>query len=78
MAMRGVGRARLNGREVGGAVRATRTSRLRTIKAGRLRRERNGDERPTVDGRGDRARRVMNRAAWGTIRRWTKEVSSVK
>jgi hypothetical protein len=29
---------------------ATRTSRLRTIKAGRLRRERNGDERPSVDG----------------------------
>ena len=56
---------------------ATRTSTLRTIKASRLRREPNGDERPAVDDRSDRVRRVMNRAAWGDDPAATKEVSSV-
>ena len=44
---------------------ATGTSRLRTTKPAGRRREGHGDERPTVDDRSDRARRVMNRAAWG-------------
>src|SRR5687768_14314463 len=58
-------------------MRATRTSRLRTIKPARLRREGPGDERPTVDDRSDRARRVMNRAAWGDDPAATKEVGTV-
>src|SRR4029453_16082343 len=56
---------------------ATRPSRLRTIRAGRLRREGKGDERPTVDRRSDRARRAMNRAARGDDPAATKEVSTM-
>ena len=56
---------------------ATRTSTLRTIEPAAYAAERNGDERPAVDDRSDRARRVMNRAVWGDDPAATKEVSSV-
>ena len=56
---------------------ATRTSRLRTTKPAAYAARGHGDERRTVDDRSDRARRVMNRAAWGDDPAATKEVSSV-
>jgi hypothetical protein len=56
---------------------ATGTSRLRTTKPAAYAAEGNGDERPAVDDRGDRARRVMNRAAWGGRSGSDQEVSTV-
>ena len=56
---------------------ATRTSTLGTIERAAYAAERNGDERRAVGDRSDRARRVMNRPAWGDDPAATKEVSSV-